>query len=553
MRWLAAALCVVLTAVTFAGCGGGDSGSTGGGTDGGDTAVTGSADDVAAIIEQATQNLADVEADYGNDATSSKDTLTFAAIADPGKISLDNLMDLTTYPLAMAAVEYFVRYDYKKGGFFSPVCDSFELDEDELGVTFHITPGIMMHDGEEFTAEDVIASIEAFQKDSGLGWQMDFADTANSNIIDDYTVDIRFKNKNGVWESSFMMFNCISKKSYDEMGADAFYQEPFGPAPYHLTEYVPGDHITFEAFEDYYRGTPKIKYITMKIVSDDTASFMELQNGDIDLVWNVNADQVKSAAGNPDLKLLLLDKVIINWIGMNCSNEALGKKEVREAIWYAVNRDDINLGAYDGLADPAPSILTANAIGYDPQYETNPPIVPNIEKAKELMKEAGYENGLTLKMIGETTTNYQLVAEQLSAMLAEIGITVEINLSDYATANSIMYGGDDSAWDILIFNNLTSDEAISYLDNPMLYGSCKWEKASDGSGAGFQEILNNIRNTADYEAREQLYKDLQAYFFEDGLYWIPLNTAQTYVAVSKDLTGLDRRGHLMAFDKAYFE
>jgi ABC-type transport system substrate-binding protein len=554
IRFFAASLCVLLAAVTFAGCGGG--GADGNANSGGETPSEGGAtvsDDSAAIVEAARENTVKRESEIDPNAVSSRDSLTFAAVVDPGKMALDNLLDLSTYPLAMAAVEYFMRYDYDNGGFFSPVCDSYENDADDLGVTFHLTPGIKMQNGDELKAEDIVASILAFRNDSGLGWQLDFVDLDKTEIIDDYTIDVRFSEPNGVWESGFMMFTVISKRAYEEAGPEKFYQAPVSPAQYQVTEWVSGDHVTLTAFKDYHRGEPKIKNFIMKIVSDDTASFMELQNGDVDLVWNINADQVKSAAKSENLQLILMENTMINFVGMNATNEALGDFRVRQAILHAVNRDDINLGAYDGFATPASSIVTNNAIGYDSRYESDEPYPPDAEKAKALLADAGYADGLTLRLLAEATTNYQLVSEQLSAMLAEVGITLDITLTDYASQNAIMYGGDDAAYDLFLSNSMTSDEEISYIDNPMLYGACRWLNASDGSGQGFQDILNNIRSTPDLEARTQLYRDMQSYFFEKGLYWIPLNIAQNYIGCDASLTGFDLRGHLIDFNKVYYK
>jgi peptide/nickel transport system substrate-binding protein len=556
-RLFAALLCVMLASVAFVGCGGNDSGSSSG-TSSGDNAASSDGgavipEDSADIVAVARENTVLRESEIDPNAVSSRDSLTFAAVVDPGKMALDNLLDLSVYPLAMAAVEYFMRYDYDNGGFFSPVCDSYEKDADGLGVTFHLTPGIKMQNGDELKAEDIVTSMLAFRNDSGLGWQLDFVDIDKTEILDDYTIDVRFTGPNGVWESSFMMFTVISKRAYEEMGVEQFYRAPVSPAQYQVTEWVSGDHITLTAFKDYYRGEPKIKNFICKVVSDGTASFMELQNGNVNLVWNINADQVKAAAKDENLQLILMENTMINFVGMNATNEALGDFRVRQAIWRAVNRADINLGAYDGFATPAPTIITNKAMGYDPQYETNEPYPPDVEIAKQLLKEAGYENGLTLRLLAESTTNYQLVSEQLSAMLAEVGITLDITLTDYASQNAIMYGGDDKAYDLFLSNSMTSDEEISYIDNPMLYGSCRWLNASDGSGQGFQDILNSIRTTPDIDARTQLYKDMQAYFFEKGLYWIPLNIAQNYIGCDASLTGFDLRGHLIDFNKVYYK
>jgi peptide/nickel transport system substrate-binding protein len=291
----------------------------------------------------------------------------------------------------------------------------------------------------------------------------------------------------------------------------------------------------------------------MKIVSDETAAFMMLQNGDVDLVWNISADQVKSVYSNADdgLELLLTNSYIVNYLGMNCGSEALSDFRVRQAIYYAVNRDDIIVGAFDGLSYPINNMMTKKSIGYNSEYDTNSPFpAPNIEKAKELLKDAGYENGLTLRILAESTINFQLVTELLSAQLEQIGITLEAELTDYATMNSKMFGEDVTAYDLTLFLCQDSDDAISTIDNPMLFGATHPELSD--AGAGWSAIFDKIRATPDINERIEVYKELQTYFAEEGLFWVPVAVGQTYVAFNKDLTGLRRNGFMLYFEDAYF-
>jgi peptide/nickel transport system substrate-binding protein len=505
------------------------------------------------IAQEALAYSALVSSERKAGAVSSKDSLVFAAVLDPGKISLDNLLDFTHYPFATSCVEYFIRWDFEAGEYYSPVCDSFELDADGLGVTFHITPGIKMHDGETFESSDLLTSIEAFRNDAGLGWQLDFVDLDASEAIDEYTCDIRFTAPNGVWAVSLEMLTLISGKSYTP-GDESFYQAPVGPAAYRVTEWVPGDHITVTAFEDYYRGAPPIKTQTMKVISDRTSAFMALQNGEIDLLWNISADQVVTTHASEDLKLVMTGQNMMIYMGMNAGNEALADFRVRQAIYLAVNRDDIIRGAYDGLAFPANSILTVESIGYNKDYDTNSPFpARDVEKAKALMEDAGYGDGLTLRVLAESTINFQLVVEQLSAQLGEIGITLKPELTDYASVSAKIFSGDTTAYDLYMQVVEDCADSIATIDNPMLFGASHPELSSDGSGAAYREICDAIRATADISERASLYEDMQTYFFDKGLYWLPLAASQTYVGISKDLTGLRFNGFLVYFEEAYFK
>jgi glutathione transport system substrate-binding protein len=555
-----AILLTVFLIFAFAACGGGsesNSGTAGEGSSENDAPADGGAlVEGESIAASATGYSEKTQSEISKDAISSKDTLTFAAVADPGAMLLFNLFDMTQYPFATACFQYFIRYDYTNGKFYSPI-STYEVDEDNMGVTFHINPGIKMHNGDELSASDIIDSLIADKKHGPAPMQFDFVDLDNTEVVDERTLHMKFNRVNGVWESSFSMFTIISGKAYNEANGDtSFFQAPVSSAPYMVTEWAPGDHITVSAFEDYFGGPPPIKKMTMKIVSDETAAFMMLQNGDVDLVWNISADQAKGIFSNTDdsLELLLTDSNIVNYLGMNSGSEALSDFRVRQAIYYAVNRDDIIVGAFDGLAYPINNMMTNQSIGYNTEYDTNSPFpTPDIEKAKELLKEAGYENGLTLRILAESTINFQLVTEQLAAMLAEVGITLKPELTDYATQNAILYGNDLGAYDLYLSFSQVAGESVETLDNPTLFGKTHPEKSADGSGAEWQAMWTELRATPEIEKRADMYKNIQKYFFEKGLYWLPLNETQNYVGVTPGLTGMRFDGSLIYFDQAYFK
>lgn len=507
------------------------------------------------IAQAALDNSAQALADIKDDAKSSKDTLTFASIADPGKISLDNMLEFTMYPLATACVEYFMRYNFEEGHYYSPVCDSYTVDADNMGATFHITPDIKMNDGNTFGPSDIIASIKAFREHSGLGWQLDFVDLDQSKIIDDNTLDLRFKAINGVYETSLQMLTLISGKAYDAVNGDeSFYQAPVGPQAYDITDWVPGDHITATAFSDYYRGAPPIKTLTMKIISDRTAAFMALQNGDIDLLWNISSDQVQTISKSDALKQVMMGQNMMIYLGMNSGNKALSDFRVRQAISLAVNRQDIIDGAFNGLAYPATSILTRESVGYNNDWDTKSSLpAQDIATAKDLMKQAGYGDGVTIRILAESTINFQLVTEQLSSQLGEIGITLEPTLTDYATMQSLLFSKDTTGFDLFLQLCQVSDDAISTLDNPMLFGATHPELSADGSFTGWKAIWDQMRATTDITQRAKDYQEVNTYFVEKGLYWAPLAVGQTYVAMNKDLTGFRRNGFMLYFEDTYFK
>ena len=551
---------VMIAAVSLSACNN-DKGSSGGGTTSGGTTssdpgnTSGDPTDLGKQIAQAAIDYGKLVASEVKDsATSSKDTFTFAAVLEPGLIRLDRMLDFTQMPFCTAAQEYFLQWDYASETFISRLCDSYEVDADNKGVTFNLKPGIKMHDGNTFGPQDVMTSIQAFRDHNVMGWQLDFVDLEASEAVNDTTLHLQFKDVNGTWESGFVMFTVISGEAYNAVGGDeSFYEAPIGPMPYQVTEWAPGDHITLTRFDDYYLGTPPIKTITMKIISDRTAAFMALQNGEIDLLWSISADQVKTVYASDAMENLMTGANMMIYMGMNSGNEALSDLRVREAIYLAVNRDDIILGAYDGLATVANSMVSPESIGYNKSYDTNSPFpAQDIEKAKSLLADAGYGNGLTLRLLAESTINFQLVTEQLVAQLDAIGITLEPMLTDSATLTSIVFSSDTSGYDLYLHVAQAAGDSINMVDNPMLFGASHPELSADGSGTEYAALWGKVRSTPKLADRAKAYEDVQAYFFEKGKYWLPLAVSQTYVGVNTDLTGMVRGGIMIYFDHAYF-
>ena len=564
---LAAILIFVLVAVlALSACGNntgsGGSGSSGGGTSSGGGSGDGSSgggggggNDLAGLIVQSAMDyMSQITSEANPGGTSSKDTLVFAAVNDPGKLDLGSILEFTQYPLASMSLEYFMRYDVDSGKYFSPVCESFEVDADYQGATFHLIPNIIMTDGNVFTAQDVFTSVEAFRAWNFLGWQSDFIDLDRSEIIDDNTFHFAFDGVNGVWETSLQMFTVYSGEAYLASGeSETFFTDPVGPMAYSVKEWVPGDHITITRNENYFKGTPPIKDVTMKVISDRTAAFMALQNGEIDLLWNISADQVQTIYGNEDLEQVVMGENMMIFLGMNSGNAALADYRVRKAITLAINRQDIIDGAYNGLAYPSTSILTREAIGYDPAWDANPTLPEyDLDTAKALMAEAGYDGGLTLRVTAESTINFQLVTEQLAAMLGEIGITLDVQLVDYATLANTVFTPDTSSYDMYLYVTQVSDDAVQTIDNPMLFGASHPELSADGSGDGWGALWGQIRGEPDISKRVDLYREVNSYFVEKGLYWVPIAVSQTYVGLNKDFTGAYRIAFILYFEGSYF-
>lgn len=522
-KHLALVLCLAMTATLFAGCGSGGSGGNGGGDGAG-----------------------------GAGGGSAKDTIVIVTSGDPGRLRSDNLNSLKEIPFNRLAYDYLFTRNGK--GEFSPcICESFELDGDNLGVTMHLRKGVKFHDGNTMTADDVLASLYYGKQDTASGSQLDFIDFDNSKVVDNDTLYLKFNRINGVWQSSFLAIGIIERSAYEAAASpDEFYLNPMTTSAYVLQDWVSGDSLTFKAFPDHWYGAPKIENIIVRVISESSVALMELQTGGADVLFNLSLANYESACNMENVTGYDEQPPIINvFLGCNLENEALSKPDVRKAIACAIDWDAICAGAFDGAAVPCVSPLGRNALGFDSKWETQYPYTYNPEKAKEYLAAAGYGDGLALRVLVDETPSRQLMAEQLSNMFSAVGITLTIDKYDAATTDDIVANSSD--YDLYIrgaYNN--SGDIVTFLRTSMGFTAINVE-ADTEQGPRYTDYLERISAEMDQDARAGLYKEFQEDFINNMMYWMPGVQMTIYSAYNSSIEGIEWPGEYWIWNNAYIK
>jgi len=483
---------------------------------------------------------------------SSRDTLVIVTTGDPGRLRSDTINNLVNLVYNRLVYDYlFTRNE--KGEYEPCIAESYQLDEDNLGVTLNLRQGVKFHNGNIMDSEDVLASLMIGKQDTSSGQQLEYINFDESEIIDENTLHLRFNNINGVWQSSLLAIGIVEKEAYEAVGSpDEFYLDPMTTAAYVLQEWVSGDRLVFKAFQDHWYGAPKIENIIVRIISEPSVALMELQTGGVDVLFNMSLENYNSASEMENVTVYdEQPPIVVLFVGFNLKNEHLAKLQVRQAIAHAIDWEAITAGAFDGAAEPTVSPLGKNALGFDPRWETDYPYTFNPDKAKELLSEAGYGDGLSLRILVDDTPNRQLMAEQMYNMLAQVGITLDIQKHDMATTNDIVSNSDD--YDLYIrgaYNN--SGDIVTFLATSMGFTAINVE-ADTVKGPIYTDYLNRISTEMNMENRVVLYKEFQEVFMEDMLYWIPGVQNKIYAAYNKDLKGIEMPGEYWIWNNAYFD
>ncbi|MDR1944023.1 MAG: ABC transporter substrate-binding protein [Synergistaceae bacterium] len=362
-----------------------------------------------------------------------------ARIADAAKrddINISLLANLSTsdpHASRLAQDTLFFRQVYEplitqnelSGEFEFLVAQSYSVSDDGLTYTFKLRPKIKFHNGDFVKASDVAFSIMR-EKDmiGGVG----FADAIKkATPVDDETVNIVLNKKSAAFLTNLSQLYILSEREVKEQG-EAFGTKVnrAGTGPYYLTYLDRAVKWDCERFEEYYRGVPAIKYLHYKPIVDAAAGLITFESGELDWYIAPIADWdalVKNEKYNTELVISNhVTYIMVNWLRGPLANDKL-----RLAIAYALDKEAMNIAAFDGHAEIANFMerpgVNVGAPSEGITYSYDP------KKARELVIEAGYEKGVDIgTIVTMPGTYFEKVAQVMQANLADVGIKSQISL-----------------------------------------------------------------------------------------------------------------------------
>lgn len=197
------------------------------------------------------------------------------------------------------------RYDGASSNIVPYAVESYEMDEDNMGITLNLRQDIIFHNGDKADADDLVFTFEHY-RDSSIGATLDFINYDDVTKTRDYSVHVGLNYPFGALLDSLVKLSLFSESATTEKG-DRFGQEPVGSGPYKFVEWVSGDNITLAANEDYWNGVPAIKNMIIRLISEQSVQMIELEAGTIDVALDpLNSDVADllstglAEAGYPD-------------------------------------------------------------------------------------------------------------------------------------------------------------------------------------------------------------------------------------------------------------
>jgi peptide/nickel transport system substrate-binding protein len=399
------------------------------------------------------------------------------------------------------------------------LAESWEVAPDGKTWTFHLRKGLVFADGDPLKADAVVYSFQRVLKlQKSPCWLFsDVLGLTEESITapDDYTVKIV---TNGAPSNVVltMMGNTLSGvlnprvvKEHEvdgDMGQVWLMDHSAGAGPYNLEEWDRKIKVVLKANENYWRGAPKIKTIILQDVPEPTDQLLLLKKGDIDIAWDLTAEQANSLKGGPDVSIVTTPGQTDEYVGMNAGWGPFKDVRVRQAVKYAIDYNAIIDKVMTGFAINNQQFLPVGYFG----YVENNPYYQDIEKAKTLMAEAGYADGFDVEIVTNTTETRKTEAVVVQENLAKIGIRATINLMQ---ASQMYAKFREQGLQMIVAGWGVDYPDADALSNPFanyrvkqLAWRCVWydDYAADLTEAASKEINE--------DRRFQMYQDLTNYW-----------------------------------------
>lgn len=480
-----------------------------------------------------------------SDAKSADNDLVIAIEGSVSGLDPHNVTDTNAISATSGMYETLVTFDENQE-MVGLLAESWEVSDDSLTYTFHLREGVKFHDGTDFNAQAVIANIERISDSANalsrrrLFIVTDKEGNESSRIAkmetpDDYTLELTLAEPYSVFMNKMTQFMLISPTALEEYGNDIMYH-PCGTGPFVYQEWTEGDHTKMVKNDAYWGEVASVDSVTIREVPEAGSRTAMLQTGEADFVYPMSSDQIAAIEGADDISIQAGESNIMRYVTLNTDLPELSDVRVRQAMNYAIDQDAYVQLMYSGYALPATSVVPS-CIGY---YEEQTPYTYDVEKAKDLLKEAGYEDGFKLTLWGDNSTQEIKGMTFIKQQLEQVGIEVEVTPMEPATVSDKVYvDKEDAEVNMWYVNWSASDRSFDSSVRALLHSSMMPPTSANTAyynNETFDEALDNGLATANEEELEAYYATAQETAWSECP-WLFLGNDQVIYATKSYLSG----------------
>jgi peptide/nickel transport system substrate-binding protein len=418
--------------------------------------------------------------------------------------------------------ESLISADATGTGLEPGLAESWTMAPDGLSIELKLQPGVKFSNGNPLTVEDAIFSLQKVS-DPKASYGFAFDPVKAIEKVDDTTLKMTFKQPYAALESALSLFaaSIVSKADYEKDPA-AFGSKPVCTGPFQVESYERGTQVVMVPNPHYWRmgadgkPLPYVDKAILKYVPESNSRVLGLQNGDFDAILAVPLNQAEAVKAMDETTLEVSPSFRLDYVYLNHAKKPFDDKRIRLALNYAANRDAIMKAVYFGYGE-IPNSYMPKVNFWSDKIEKIP---FDIEKAKQLVQEAGYDGTPIQLMVDTGNASFRTVATILQQGWSQAGLKVEIVEFDVGTAFSMTQKGEYQAYVSYITSDINDDDELASIQ-------------ADGTGATaaffsnykneeVTKLLAEARQTLDKAKRAELYAKVQSIVYNDG-YSVPIN------------------------------
>jgi len=467
-------------------------------------------------------------------------TLIIAQGTDP--VTLDP-HDVTDSPTATVASHlYETLFELEPDGSIVPqLAESYQVSDDGMTWTVQIRRGVTFHDGTPLTAEVVKGSLDRFlDPDNAFTFRFLLDRIEEVVVTGDHTVELRLSTPFAplLAHLTHNTTAIVLPSTVEAFGED-FSENPVGTGPFSFTSWNRGERVDLARYDGYWGDAPGVEAVRFLAVPENTTRMALVESGEAHVAVRVPPQDIARLNAAANVTVENVSSVRTIYMYFNHTLEPFTDVRVRQAFNHAVNKEEIAEFVLGGAVRPSDAAIAPGIFGYTPvgTYAYDP------ERARELLADAGFEDGLSTTLYSPTGRYLQdiQVTEAIQSQLAEVGIDAEIETlewSAYLDLTRQPAGENEVPVAMLGWGTVTGD--ADYGLYALFHTS---QHVPDGSNRSFysnpevDDLLDEARTNPDPEVREELYAEALQIIHDDAP-WLFLHSETQLVAVNDDVQGL---------------
>jgi len=428
------------------------------------------------------------------------------------------------------------------------LAESWTTSTDGKTITFKLRQGVKFHDDTPFNADAWVKELDRALDEKSPNYYANvpglsshvpttFRNVAGYAKVDENTVQFTMKQADSTFIPTLgrAATGVESPAAVVKWGKDIV-QHPVGSGPFQFTEWVQNDHVTLTANPTYWGGKPYLDRIIFRIIPENQVRLLKLKADELQLMDGISPADIPSVRADSKLQVFEQEGLTINGVRFPTTTKPFDDKLVRQALNYAVDKEEMNKTLYQGVATtmvaPMPSVewgvATLQPYAYDPA------------KAKQLLAQAGYPNGFKVVLLSyDNPRGYNPVGSKMAVVvqdyLAKVGVQAEVSTMEFGTYLQTVRSGN---WTGLSLGGYSGDngDPDNFLFN--LFSSVTIPVGNSGAYKNTQvdDLTAKAQTEPDIAKRTELYNQAQQLIWDDAP-WIWVNSVKQVRAASSKLNG----------------